>query len=212
MDADELGDYVREELAKLDRGGGGGALRRAGGDFADVRGKLLKRTSTASAVLVGYLFLVVGPAAAVSAGVGVAGAFAYLRGLFGEVGGELAPPAVALPMDRLRAKRPPNFQMSTSEAVDDPLLRKLAEVRGVYAQALKPRLLAPVGVAAAVAAVNAVSWALAGLVEPEPLNFGFAFAGFLAYKPALLLALWDDCLQFLVPEYDKEEVLAKYRS
>ena len=53
---------------------------------------------------------------------------------------------------------------------------------------------------------------VAGLVEPEPLNFGFAFAGFLAYKPALLLALWDDCLQFLVPEYDKEEVLAKYRS
>lgn len=102
--------------------------------------------------------------------------------------------------------------MSTSEAVNDPLRRKLAEARGVYAQALKPRLLAPVGVVAAVAAVNAASWALAGLVEPEPLNFGFAVAGFLAFKPALLLAVWDDCLQFLVPEYDREEVLAKYRS
>jgi hypothetical protein len=172
----------------------------------------MKRTTMASAVLVGYLFLVVGPGAAASAGVGVAGAFAYLRGLLGEVGGELAPPAVALPMERLRAKRARSFQMSTSEAVNDPLRRKLAEARGVYAQALKPRLLAPVGVAAAVAAVNAASWALAGLVEPEPLNFGFAVAGFLAFKPALLLAVWDDCLQFLVPEYDREEVLAKYRS
>jgi len=213
MDSDELGAYVREELAKLEGGGGGaGALARAGGDFADVRKKLLKRTAASSAVLVGYLLLVVGPGASASAALGVAGAFAYLRGLFDEVGGELAEPVVALPMDRLRAKRARNFQMSTSEAIEDPLQRKLAEVRGVYTQALKPRFLAPVGVAAVVTVVNSVSWAIAGFVEPEPLNFGFAVAGFLAFKPAMLLAVWDDCLQFLIPEYDQDEILAKYRS
>ena len=85
-------------------------------------------------------------------------------------------------------------------------MRRAVQLRGTFQQALKPRFGIPAAVAAVVCAGNA-------LFEPDPLNFGIAMGGFFAFKPALLLQVWDDCKFFFAPDFKKEreKLLAKYQ-
>jgi hypothetical protein len=73
--------------------------------------------------------------------------------------------------------------------IDNPLLRRAAKLAAAYRAALKPRLLVPVGMAAAVAVWNRLSG------SPLPLLYeGCMMGGFLAYKGALLTKLLQELL------------------
>lgn len=71
--------------------------------------------------------------------------------------------------------------------IDNALLRRLAKLGAAYRAALRPRLLVLVGVAALIAAYNKAA------PEPLPLVYeGCILGGFLSYKVALLVKLFDE--------------------
>ena len=147
--------------------------------------------------------------AATSAALGSACGFVYLRQLMDAVDAVTGSsvPLYARPLERINSKRGPNFSVCTSDAIESPLARRLAQVWGVYVNALgHRRMLLPVALAAAVGAGN--------LLDPGSLDFGYAFLGFfVALKTPLLFQVWDDYRQgVLLPsaEYDPQEELKKF--
>ncbi|BDA44045.1 hypothetical protein COCOBI_05-2290 [Coccomyxa sp. Obi] len=140
-------------------------------EYAELKDLLLKRTQRAGAFLAGYLFLTVSGTAALSTLVGTAGSYAYMRWLIHDMDG--LSEDMVVPFRNARAQ--PAGPVQT-----------LALGFAAYRQALKPRLLVAVVLAAAVAAFNTLSETPMGRVEQASL-----LAGFLSYKAALFLNLWD---------------------
>lgn len=140
-------------------------------EYAELKDLLLKRTQRAGAFLAGYLFLTVSGPAALSTLVGTAGSYAYLRWLIHDMDG--LSEDMVVPFRNARAQ--PAGPVQT-----------LAFGFAAYRQALKPRLLVAVVLAGAVGAFNTLSETPMGRVEQASL-----LAGFLSYKAALLLNIWD---------------------
>lgn len=93
----------------------------------------------------------------------------------------------------------------TSYQIENPWLRRAAKLAAAYRAALRPRLLVPVGLAAAIGAWNRLSGA------PLPLLYeGCIAGGFLAYKGALLAKLLDELLpKSLVAKGESRPVVDK---
>ncbi|KAK9916142.1 hypothetical protein WJX75_009264 [Coccomyxa subellipsoidea] len=149
-------------------------------EYAELKDLLLKRTQRAGAFLAGYLFLTVSGPAALSTLVGTAGSYAYLRWLIHDMDG--LSEDMVVPFRDARAQ--PGGPVQTA-----------ALGFAAYRQALRPRLLVAVVLAAAVAAFNTVSETPLGRVEQACL-----LAGFLSYKAALLLNVWDSLRPRVDPE------------
>lgn len=82
---------------------------------------------------------------------------------------------------------PPPPRRCPREQIDNLWLRRAAKVGAAYRTALRPRLLVLVGLAAALGAYNAAA------PEPLPVVYeGCLLGGFLSYKVALLVKLFDE--------------------
>lgn len=78
---------------------------------------------------------------------------------------------------------PPSHRLQ----IENPLLRRGAKLVAAYRSALRPRLLVLIGLAALMGLYNRAA------AEPLPLVYeGCVLGGFLSYKLALLVKLFDD--------------------
>jgi hypothetical protein len=150
------------------------AARGAGmAEYAALKETLLRRTWRFGALFAGYLLLGVSAESAAAELVGAAASYGYLRLLIADV--DAFGPETAVPL-------------KAAELVEMPLPRAGAKLLAAWAQAARPRLLVPVGLLAAAAAWNAAfPDARLGLLEE-----GCLLGGFLAYKSALILKVYDD--------------------
>ena len=152
--------------------------------YAALKDRLARRSRKAGAGLAAYLFLTVSGEAAAAALVGTAASALYLTLLFRD--------ADALNLDS-------RVPLMAAQAETDPWLRKIKVVGAAYWHALaNPRLAVVVGLAGAVAAGGALTGRAPG--DPPLLEAGCLLLGFLSYKIALVLELWDD----LKPKIDPE--------
>ncbi|KAI8476345.1 MAG: hypothetical protein J3K34DRAFT_401981 [Monoraphidium minutum] len=143
-------------------------------EYAALKEQLLSNTRKAGGVIGAYLLLTVGGGPALACMVGAAGSYAYFSLLCADV-------------DAVKATDP--VPIWEANKIENPSLRQAAKVFAAYRAALRPRLLVPVGLAAAVAAYNAIA------DDPIPLLYsGCMLGGFLAYKGALLTKLLNELL------------------
>ena len=159
--------------------------------YADLKVRIASRARKAGAGLAAYLFFTVSGEAAAAALLGTAAGAGYLALLFRDT-------------DALTPDSPVPLMAAQAEA--SPLLRKVKVLGAAYWHALaNPRLGVVVALGAAVGAGGAVAGRPAG--EPPLLEAGCLLLGFLSYKVALLLELWDD----LKPKVDPEAGLRAAR-
>ncbi|KIY91228.1 hypothetical protein MNEG_16736 [Monoraphidium neglectum] len=105
---------------------------------------------------------------------GAAGSYAYFSWLCADV-------------DAVKGTDP--VPIWEANKIENPLLRRAAKLAAAYRASLRPRLLVPVGLAAAVGLFNALA------EEPIPLLYtGCMLGGFLSYKGALLTKLLGELL------------------
>lgn len=145
------------------------------GEYAELKALLLKRTWRFGTLFAVYLVLGVSGTSAAAELVGAAASYGYVLWLIRDV--DAITPDTAVPM-------------KAAEAVEPAAARGVAKLFAAYQQALNPRLLVPVGLLGLAAAWNSVApgpeWQL-GVVDQ-----GCMLGGFLSYKAALLLKLYDD--------------------
>ncbi|KAK9830584.1 hypothetical protein WJX81_001474 [Elliptochloris bilobata] len=141
-------------------------------EYAALKQQLLRRTQRAGAALAAYLLLTVSGETALAELVGCAASCGYLALLMREV--DAVTPDTRVPL-------------AAAERVAQQPARVLALAFAAYRQALRPRLLVLAALAAAVYEYD--------MYAAAPLSSGMKlalFGGFLSYKAALLLTLWDD--------------------
>ncbi|WZN65135.1 hypothetical protein HKI87_11g66920 [Chloropicon roscoffensis] len=208
--------------ARAGQEGDAGAAAEAGGDasssekfeqgmaeYAELKSQLTAHTCVAGAAVSAYFFLVWSTEAALGAALGAAGSYFYLKLLLEEVDGLPLDyvPYVTLPMERIRKKLPPEKTFSLSEREPNEYLKAKMVVQGPTKQALKSRMLIPVGLAAAASAVNALASAP---LDDEVLPRAAVLLGFLSFKAALVVQLWNQLKVMLVPKFDVDAFLKKY--
>ena len=208
--------------ARAGQEGDAGAAAEVGGDasssekfdqgmaeYAELKSQLTAHTCVAGAVVSAYFFLVWSTEAALGAALGAAGSYFYLKLLLEEVDGLPLDyvPYVTLPMERIRKKLPPEKTFSLSEREPNEYLKAKMVVQGPTKQALKSRMLIPVGLAAAASAVNALASAP---LDDEVLPRAAVLLGFLSFKAALVVQLWNQLKVMLVPKFDVDAFLKKY--
>ncbi len=124
---------------------------------------LLKRTAIAGCATSVYFLLVWSDEAAIGAATGAACAYAYLKSLQSDV--DALPldykPIVSLPMERIRAKMPPDRTFSISEEVDNAIARAALQAYGTVTQALKRRMLL-------VLLLGPIDWCVRACDRPNP--------------------------------------------
>ncbi len=152
--------------------------------YADLKDRLSRRSRKAGAGLAAYLFLTVSGEAAAAALVGTAAGALYLTLLCRDTD--------ALNLDS-------RVPLMAAQAEADPWVRRAKVAAAAYWHALaNPRLGVVLGLGAAVGGGSALAGRAPG--NPPLLEAGCLLLGFLSYKVALLLELWDD----LKPKVDPE--------
>ncbi|KAK9813500.1 hypothetical protein WJX73_002707 [Symbiochloris irregularis] len=140
--------------------------------YTALKDKLMRRTKICGAFLVTYLGLVASVQAASCGAAGACGSWLYLS-------------LVIQDCDKYTAATEP--PLKAAKGIKFAPLRNVALTAAAYKQSLRPRLLVPVGLFAAFTAYRSLIEPRMGLVEAAAL-----LAGFLSYKGALVLVLWDD--------------------
>lgn len=149
------------------------AARSVGADSYDcLQTSVLNRTRNAGFFLVVYLWLQASTQAAVCGAAGACGSWLYLQQIVMEINNVSADSEV--PMKNAKMIRMQPF-------------RALAMVAAGYRQAMRPRLLIPITLFASFTVYRQLYEQRLGLIEA-----GALLAGFLSFKAALLLVLWDD--------------------
>lgn len=157
--------------------------------YADLKARLSRRARKAGAGLAAYLFLTVSGNAAAAALAGTAAGAAYLALLYRDADAITAETAVPL---------------MAAQAEPQGWLRRVKVLAAAYYHALaNPRL----GVVVALGAAVGLGSAATGRTEPPLIEAGCLLLGFLSYKIALLLELWDE----LKPKVDPEAGLRPVR-
>lgn len=155
-------------------------------EYAELKELLLARTWKFGALFSVYLLIVVSGEAAVAELFGNALGYLYLRLLMKEI--DEIDPDTEVPM-------------LAAEEIEPQFARQLAKLGAAYRQAIRSRLLIPIGLAAGSAAWNHVyPESQIGIVEE-----GCLLGGFLGYKIALFLKVYDD----LKPKILTEEELMR---
>ena len=158
--------------------------------YAELKIRISRRARKAGAGLAAYLLLTVSGEAAAAALLGTAAGAAYLALLYRDT-------------DALNTDSPVPLMAAQAEA--SPFARRVKVLGAAYWHALaNPRLGVVVALGAAVGAGTAASGRAA---DPPLLEAGCLLLGFLSYKIALLLELWDD----LKPKVDPEAGLRGVR-
>jgi hypothetical protein len=142
-------------------------------EYEDLKQLLLKRTWRFGTLFAAYLLFTVSTEAAFAELVGAAASYGYFLWLIRDA--ESLGPDSAVPL-------------KAAEAMQPGSARNLAKIGAAYKQALTPRLLVPVGLIAAAAAWNQ-------LLPDYTLSLvdqGCMLGGFLSYKIALILKIYDD--------------------
>jgi hypothetical protein len=157
--------------------------------YAALKSRLSRRARKAGAGLAAYLLLTVSGTAAAAALAGTAAGAAYLALLYRDADALTAETAVPL---------------MAAQAEPTPWLRAVKVLGAAYWHALAhPRL----GIVVALGAAVSAGTAATGRSEPPLVEAGCLLLGFLSYKVALLLELWDD----LKPKIDPEAGLRRAR-
>ncbi|KXZ47348.1 hypothetical protein GPECTOR_36g71 [Gonium pectorale] len=173
-------------------------------EYQGLKDQLMDNTRKSGAVVAAYLLLTVdGQAienafqthypliqAALCTLLGTAASYAYLSWLYRDVDSYTADTVV--PMMEAEKVEPGwcvGRREETCGRIENTLLRRLAKLGCAYRQALQPRLLVPVALAAGCAAYNRLVGPEASL---DTLHQGCLLGGFLAYKLALVVKVADD--------------------
>lgn len=159
--------------------------------YAQLKATLLKRTQRFSLALAAYLLLVSSGEVAACGLVGSGVSYAYLLWLMRDV--DSVQPGMWL-------------AMAEADKVPEGPMRNIARAGASYSHSLQPRLLCLIGLVAAMALYNANAESLGS----RPLTLieqGAAVGGFLSYKVALILQVYEE----LKPKYDPEELLKSKR-
>jgi hypothetical protein len=157
--------------------------------YADLKTRLSRRARKAGAGLAAYLFLTVSGTAAACALAGTAAGAAYLALLYRDA--DALTPETAVPLMAAQAE-PPGW------------VRRVKILGAAYWHALaNPRL----GVLLALGASVRLGTVASGRTDPPLIEAGCLLLGFLSYKVALLLELWDE----LKPKVDPEAGLRPAR-
>ncbi|QDZ23774.1 hypothetical protein HOP50_11g63140 [Chloropicon primus] len=174
-------------------------------EYAELKDQVMTQATIAGVGVSVYFFLVWSTEAAVGSALGAVGSFFYLKSLLREID-ELPldyVPYVSLPMERIRKKLPPEKTFSLSEREPNEYLRAKMQLSGPLKQGLKQRMLIPAGLGAAAGAVN-------HLAGQEVLPPAAMVLGFLSFKVALVIQIWNQLKVMLVPKFDVDEFLRKY--
>ena len=165
--------YISEELAAQMDSERQDARDKSLQEYADLKELLLKRTWRFGTLFAVYLLVTVSAEAAFSELVGCAAGYGYFTLLIRHV-------------DAYTADTP--VPMRAAEMIEPALPRKIAKLFAAYRNSLNPRLLIPVGLVAGSTAWNAAfpDFPIGGVEE------GCLFGGFLSYKIALVLKIYDD--------------------
>eukprot|EP00192_Tetraselmis_astigmatica_P021331 CAMPEP_0117652974 /NCGR_PEP_ID=MMETSP0804-20121206/2935_1 /TAXON_ID=1074897 /ORGANISM="Tetraselmis astigmatica, Strain CCMP880" /LENGTH=267 /DNA_ID=CAMNT_0005459101 /DNA_START=94 /DNA_END=896 /DNA_ORIENTATION=- len=139
--------------------------------YLALKDALFKRTQRGGTFLTLYVFVIVSSPAALCTMIGAATSYLYLF-------------LLTLDVDS-RSIEDCNLVMEAEE-IESPVGRSLSKALGAYSQALKPRLLLPVALAAGAWWFNQNSETPLGLVEE-----GCLFLGFSSYKLALVVEVWE---------------------
>uniref|UniRef100_A0A061QQQ0 Uncharacterized protein n=1 Tax=Tetraselmis sp. GSL018 TaxID=582737 RepID=A0A061QQQ0_9CHLO len=139
--------------------------------YATLKSALLMRTRRSGTLLTLYIFLVVSSPAAFCTMVGAATSYLYMLLLMADVDS--------------RSVRDTNLIME-AEREDNRVRRLMLRAVGAYVEALRPRLLLPVALAAGAWYYNEASGSSIGVTEE-----GCLFLGFCSYKLGLIVELWE---------------------
>lgn len=160
-------------------------------EYGALKVQLQQRTQRFSSFLALYLLLVASGEIAACSIVGSVVGYGYLLLLIRDV-------------DAVQGTDP--MPMEGADRMPEGLLRNAARVAVAYSQSLRPRLLSLVGLAAAVYAYNVN----ADLLGARPLTLieqGAVLGGFLSFKVALILQVYDE----LKPKFEAEKLLQASR-
>lgn len=140
-------------------------------EYRKLKSTILDRTRTSGALFALYLFITVDGQTALCSLIGTWAAFLYLLWLMHDV--DSVKPTDTVPLN--------NANKITTQP-----LRFFARILAAYLHALRPRLVVPIALAALVTLYNSFSAEPLGLIQE-----GCLFAGFLAYKAALITLVAD---------------------
>ena len=144
-------------------------------EYEDLKALLLNRTWRFGTIFSAYLLLAVSGESAFAELVGTAASYGYLLLLYKDV-------------DALNENTPVPLR-AVEQTYRPGMMQNIAKIGAAYRQSLTPRLFIPFGLVAACAAWNAA------LPEEYHLNIveqGCMLGGFLSYKVALILKVYDD--------------------
>lgn len=142
-------------------------------EYQELKALLLRRTWRFGTLFAGYLLLTISSEAAFLELIGAATSYGYLLWLMKDVDSYSEDTEVP---------------MRAAEAVEPGTLRYLSKLGAAYRQSLNPRLLIPVGLVA-----GCVTWnATFPDIQISVVDEGCLIGGFLSYKIALILKIYDD--------------------
>lgn len=142
-------------------------------EYEELKSVLLRRTWRFGTLFAGYLLLTVSAEAAFLELIGAATSYGYF---------------LLLISDTEKLQGDTIVPLQKAEEIEPAGLRNIAKLAAAYQQALTPRLLIPVGLVAACAAWNSAFPDM----YIDVVNQGCLIGGFLSYKIALVLKVYDD--------------------